>query len=227
MKRYEVISLGLIVTFSLISLLEAHKKPDLEHYSKDAKDDHVESLPGWGTVDHFKLFSGYVTVDEEAGRSLFYALAESASDTPDTDPLVLWLNGGPGCSSIGGGFLSELGPFYPKPGGKLLKANKYAWNKVANVLFLESPAFVGFSYSNTSADAIVGDARTADDSLEFLLRFFKRFPQYAHRPLHLSGESYAGHYIPNLAQRILRYNKKADKDAQINFQGFLVGKLII
>ena len=63
---------------------------------------------------------------------------------------------GPGCSSIGGGFFSELGPFYPTPGGKALVANKYAWNRVANVLFIESPAFVGFSYSNTTSDRVVG-----------------------------------------------------------------------
>ena len=63
---------------------------------------------------------------------------------------------GPGCSSLGGGFWSELGPFYPTPGGKELIRNKYAWNRVSNVLFVESPAFVGFSYSNTSIDKVVG-----------------------------------------------------------------------
>ena len=63
---------------------------------------------------------------------------------------------GPGCSSLGGGFWSELGPFYPTPGGKELIRNRYAWNRVSNVVFVESPAFVGFSYSNTSADAVVG-----------------------------------------------------------------------
>lgn len=66
-----------------------------------------------------------------------------------------WLQG-PGCSSIGGGFFSELGPFYPTRGGAGLVANKYGWNRVANVLFIESPAFVGFSYSNTTEDKVVG-----------------------------------------------------------------------
>lgn len=62
---------------------------------------------------------------------------------------------GPGCSSLAGGFLSELGPFYPTAEGKL-ERNKYAWNEVANIIFLESPAFVGWSYSNTTSDIVVG-----------------------------------------------------------------------
>ena len=62
---------------------------------------------------------------------------------PANDPLVLWLNGGPGCSSLGGGFLAELGPYYPTPGGEQLIPNKFAWNQAANVLFLESPGGVG------------------------------------------------------------------------------------
>lgn len=76
---------------------------------------------------------------------------------------------GPGCSSLGGGFMSELGPFYPSRNGRRLQENPYPWNGLANMLWLESPAYVGFSYSNTSSDAIVGglnsqaaDRQTAD-----------------------------------------------------------------
>ncbi len=64
---------------------------------------------------------------------------------------------GPGCSSIGGGFLSELGPFYPTPGGSGLKTNKHAWNRGANVLFVDSPAYTGWSFSNDTSDLVVGE----------------------------------------------------------------------
>ena len=65
-------------------------------------------------------------------------------------------SGGPGCSSLAGGFLSELGPYYPTNEPGRLQRNEFAWTQAANVIFLESPAFVGWSYSNTSADAVVG-----------------------------------------------------------------------
>ena len=99
-------------------------------------------------------------MDESAQRKLFHILVE-AENEPETAPLVLWLNGGPGCSSLAGGFLSELGPFYPTPNGGHLIANEYRWTRDAHIVFLESPAFVGFSYSEDKADLSVGDKRTA------------------------------------------------------------------
>ncbi len=141
---------------------------------------------------------------------------------------MLWLNGGPGCSSLGGGFLSELGPFFASPTGEHLLKNDYAWNQVANIIFLESPAFVGWSYSNTTDDTEVGDARTAADSYKFILGFMERFPKYKTRKLWLAGESYAGHYLPNLAAAILEGNKRAaagDGGAtRLNLQGFMLGE---
>lgn len=64
--------------------------------------------------------------------------------------------------------------------------------QVANIIFLESPAFVGWSYSNSTEDRTVGDKRTAEDALAFLEGFFKRFPELRSRPLWLAGESYGG-----------------------------------
>ncbi|CAO2144828.1 unnamed protein product [Urochloa humidicola] len=85
---------------------------------------------------HFNMYGGYVTVDEEAGRALYYWFQEvdtSNGTDPATAPLLLWLNGGPGCSSIGSGALEEQGAFRLNPDGELF-LNEFAWNKVANVL---------------------------------------------------------------------------------------------
>ncbi|EIE23392.1 peptidase S10, serine carboxypeptidase [Coccomyxa subellipsoidea C-169] len=163
----------------------------------------------------------YIIVNETAGRALFYAFAESYKNAK-SKPLVLWLNGGPGCSSLASGFMSELGPFYPAANGKLEK-NPYSWTQAANIIFLESPAFVGWSYSNTTTDATVGDKRTANDALNFLLGFFDRFPAYDGRPFWIAGESYGGHYVPNLALAVAEHNAGNDNSPIINFKGFLVG----
>ncbi|CAM6105506.1 unnamed protein product [Calypogeia fissa] len=181
----------------------------------------ISSLPGAPEIG-FGQYSGYVTIDEKAERALFYWFFEADVKDPQSAPLTLWLNGGPGCSSVGGGALSELGPFYPSKDGKSLIKNPYSWNKVSNVLFLESPAGVGFSYSNTSSDYRTGDAKTAADSVEFILKFLELYPVYAKSPFYISGESYAGHYVPQLAAALLEKNKELGESA-VNFKGIAVG----
>ncbi|KAL3533010.1 hypothetical protein ACH5RR_006531 [Cinchona calisaya] len=187
--------------------------------------DKVLQLPGQEFNVSFAHYSGFVTVNEEAGRALFYWFFEAAED-PASKPLVLWLNGGPGCSSIAYGVAEEVGPFHVEKDGKNLYLNPYSWNQVANMLFLDSPVGVGYSYSNTSSDHLNnGDIRTAADSLAFLLKWFDRFPEYKGRDFYITGESYAGHYVPQLSQAIVRHNF-ATKDKTINFKGFMVGNAL-
>ncbi|KAL3614190.1 hypothetical protein CASFOL_042264 [Castilleja foliolosa] len=97
---------------------------------------------------------------------------------------------------------------------------------VANVLFLESPAGVGFSYSNKSSDYVTGDNQTALDSYTFLLNWLERFPEYKTRDFFLTGESYAGHYVPQLAQLILQNNKNTNHTI-INLKGIAIGNAYI
>ncbi|XP_016514330.1 serine carboxypeptidase II-2 [Nicotiana tabacum] len=187
--------------------------------------DKVSKLPGQGFNVNFENYAGYVTVNEESERALFYWFFE-AVDEPSSKPLVLWLNGGPGCSSIAYGLAEELGPFHIEKDGKTLYWNPYSWNLAANLLFLDSPVGVGYSYSNASSDHLNnGDARTAADSLAFLLKWLERFPEYKGRDFYITGESYAGHYVPQLSQAIVRYNKGVKKQV-INLKGFMVGNAL-
>ncbi|XP_014506694.2 serine carboxypeptidase 24 [Vigna radiata var. radiata] len=131
----------------------------------------------------------------------------------------------PGCSSVAYGASEEIGPFRVNKTGSSLYLNPDAWNKEANILFLESPAGVGFSYTNTSSDLKTsGDKRTAQDALIFLIRWMSRFPQYKYREFYIAGESYAGHYVPQLAKKIHDYNKKNPQI--INLKGFIVGNAV-
>ncbi|KAJ1698575.1 hypothetical protein LUZ63_007087 [Rhynchospora breviuscula] len=183
--------------------------------------DMISALPGQPPVA-FRQFSGYVTVNKEHGRALFYWLTE-ATGHAEKKPLVLWLNGGPGCSSVAYGASEEIGPFRIKQNGTSLYLNKYTWNREANLLFLESPAGVGFSYTNTTSDLkTTGDKRTAEDALKFLIGWMQRFPQYKHRDFYIAGESYAGHYVPQLAKKIVDYNQ-GTLEPFINLKGILVG----
>ncbi|KAM0942221.1 putative carboxypeptidase D [Dioscorea sansibarensis] len=96
-------------------------------------------------------------------------------------------------------------------------------NGEANLLFLEAPVGVGFSYTNTSSDLDpLGDHFTANDSYNFLVNWFKRFPQFKSHEVYITGESYGGHYVPQLAEKIFDENKKTSKKNYINLKGFMV-----
>ncbi|XP_021716086.1 serine carboxypeptidase-like 45 isoform X1 [Chenopodium quinoa] len=191
------------------------------HFSSSNSSDLIVNLPGQPKVN-FKQFAGYVTVDQKKHKSLFYYFVEAELD-PSSKPLVLWLNGGPGCSSLGVGAFSENGPFRPK--GNILVKNEHSWNREANMLYLETPVGVGYSYSVdiTGYDA-VSDAVTARDNLVFLRRWFNKFPQYKHRDLFITGESYAGHYIPQLANLMVQFNKK---EKVFNLKGVALGNPVL
>ncbi|XVF87537.1 hypothetical protein PTKIN_Ptkin18bG0128300 [Pterospermum kingtungense] len=183
-------------------------------------DDLVTNLPGQPAVD-FHHYAGYVTVNEKNGRALFYWFYEAMSN-PDEKPLVLWLNGGPGCSSVGYGATQEIGPFIVDTDGRGIKFNNFSWNKEANMLFLESPIGVGFSYSNTSTDYDnIGDEFTANDAYSFLHKWFLKFPSYRTRTFYIAGESYAGKYVPELAELI--YDNNKDPSLHIELKGILMG----
>ncbi|KAL6272479.1 hypothetical protein ACE6H2_023171 [Prunus campanulata] len=180
--------------------------------------DKITSLPGQPQVS-FQQYAGYVTVDEKQQRALFYYFVEAETD--DTSkPLVLWLNGGPGCSSVGAGAFIEHGPF--KPSGDILLKNDFSWNKEANMLYLESPAGVGFSYSsNQSFYDFVNDAITATDNLVFLERWFDKFPEFKNRDFFITGESYGGHYVPELARLVV------ESKLNFNLKGIAIGNPLL
>ncbi|OVA01521.1 Peptidase S10 [Macleaya cordata] len=187
-------------------------------------EDLVVSLPGQPKVD-FRQFSGYIDVNLKTGKSLFYYFVEAEGDA-DKKPLTLWLNGGPGCSSMGGGAFTELGPFFPRGDGRGLRRNPKSWNKASNLLFVESPAGVGWSYSNTTSDYITGDATTASDMHLFLMGWYEKFPEFKTRDLFLTGESYAGHYIPQLANVLLDHNKYST-DFKFKIKGLAIGNPLL
>lgn len=181
-------------------------------------EDEIKDLPGLGFPISYRHFSGYLTGSE--GKQLHYWFTES-SNNPVDDPVVLWMNGGPGCSSLLGLF-TELGPYRMNPDGETLSENIYAWNTVANVLYLEAPACVGLSY-DTNDNCTTNDDETALSNYNALKDFFlNKFPEYRENDFYITGESYAGIYVPTLAVNVL----EGQGDFNINLQGFAVGNAI-
>lgn len=192
----------------------------------------ITSLPGQNFQAKFDQYSGYITVDEAHGRNLFYWFQESQND-PANDPVVLWLNGGPGCSSIGGGALEENGAYRPFVSDTRnqtvgVESEFWAWNKIANMIFLDSPAGVGYSYSDTPSDYFTNNNKTAADSTAFLQIFFTQvFPELANNTFWIAGESYAGVYIPTLAHYILTRSTLPSLVANLRKGGLMLGNPVM
>lgn len=172
--------------------------------------DRVTQLPGLQDQLPFKMYSGYLKASGD--KKLHYWFVESAHDL--RDPLVLWMNGGPGCSSMEG-LLEEHGPVLLNADGATLRPNKYSWNSRANVLYLEAPAGVGFSYSKLQNYSTNDDLVSLDNYLA-LKDFFLNYPEFRKNDFYITGESYAGIYVPTLSVRVL-----ADKS--MNFKGMVIG----
>lgn len=188
---------------------ESHRKVGgrLENYNLRARAVDPSKLG----IDTVKQYSGYLD-DEANDKHLFYWFFESRND-PENDPVVLWLNGGPGCSSLTGLFF-ELGPSGIDKNIKPVY-NEFSWNSNASVIFLDQPVNVGYSYSGSSVSNTVAAGK---DVYALLTLFFHQFPEYAKQDFHIAGESYAGHYIPVFTSEILSH-----KDRNINLKSVLIG----
>eukprot|EP00605_Chrysophyceae_sp_TOSAG23-4_P002177 GSChrysophyteH1.ASY1.ANO1.2407.1 assembled CDS len=194
----------LLYTILIVHCVADHRASD-SVYTKSTdifNKKEIESLPGWDHDLPSRMYSGYLEASDTS--RLFYVYVEAEDVAPELAPLSLWLNGGPGCSSFDG-FWEELGPFSVKSDGSL-QLRPYRWNRYSNMLFIESPVGVGFSFS-LDKNYTNNDDRTAIENAEALRHFFKLFPDTNSKPFFLSGESYAGIYVPTLAQAILDRQK--------------------
>ncbi|KAM3715661.1 Lysosomal protective protein, partial [Dirofilaria immitis] len=198
--------------------------PILSHYIPAPKTittrkqhDRIWNLPGLTFEPSFKQYSGYLSANSDY---LHYWFIESQQNATE-DPLILWLNGKPGCSSLNS-FFSENGPFRSNPDNMTLSENNYAWNKVANVLFLESSSFTGFSQqSHSTSDFDFSYIKIANDTFTALMDFLTIFPEYINRPIFIAGHSHATAHILTLSTQII--NEIQIKNIkQLNFVGIAI-----
>ena len=180
----------------------------------------VTYLPGYGATRE-KQYAGHLTVNENCGDNLFFWFFESQK-SPENDPLVIWLNGGPGSSSMLGLF-AENGP-YKINDDLTLSDNPYSWNKISNLLVIDQPAGTGLSFVEQKDDRSCytkNEQQATDQLLRGLIKFYALYPKFLKNDLYIFGESFAGRYNPMLAHAILKHNDSGN--VCINLAGIGVG----
>jgi carboxypeptidase C (cathepsin A) len=214
MAQRSALLLAVLVLVALPALCLASKViPSHEH--------HRVVTPEYGP-ENVTQHSGYITINGTYanGTHLFFWMFESRSK-PATDPLIVWLTGGPGCSSLLALF-TENGP-YTVAQDLSLKLNPYSWNSFANLLYIDQPVGTGFSYADSPLDYETNEDTIAQDLYVFMQNFFLLYPQYSKLPFYIMGESYAGHYVPAFAYRTLVGNQKKEGLFHINLNGIGIG----
>ncbi|PVV05055.1 hypothetical protein BB560_000428 [Smittium megazygosporum] len=183
------------------------------------EDFQVHSLPG--VVDNslldLQVYAGQIEPDSSE-KNMFFMLTKNTTNTFNNDTWVIWLNGGPGCTSMYGAFL-EHGPFEFKSKDQLA-FRKESWTKQVDVLFIDQPFGTGLSY--TDGETYLTSYNEFSDYLQlFLKKFLEIFPEYKSKKLIISGESDAGMTVPYLVHSML-YSNKTDKP-QVDLRGIAIG----
>jgi carboxypeptidase C (cathepsin A) len=191
-----------------------------------------DSVAGRAKIN-YDMYSGYVNVTN-APDYLFYWFF-GAQNNADTAPLIMWTNGGPGCTSMEGA-TTENGPLTLldikescSNGGAnskcdytlQLSSNTYAWNTNANLLYVDQPRNVGYSFGYGAGAQSSTEA--AQDILVFYKNWLNLFPEFKGRKLIIAGESYGGHYIPAWSSAMIEYNAKAPAADQIPLAAVVIG----
>nr|OQO29584.1 Pheromone-processing carboxypeptidase kex1 [Rachicladosporium sp. CCFEE 5018] len=183
---------------------------------KTAADYYVHSLPG-APEPLLPMYAGHVEITPEHHGNMFFWFYKNRH-IANRRRTVLWLNGGPGCSSMDGAMM-EIGPYRVNEDGTL-RLNEGSWDEFANVLFIDNPVGTGFSYIDTDSYLHELD-EMASDMIKFLEKWFTMFPEHAHDDIYIAGESYAGQHIPYIASAIL--DRNALSQNPWNLSGLLIG----
>lgn len=141
-------------------------------------------------------YAGLLPISDEEDVSELYFWFYPSNNPSATDEILIWLNGGPGCSSLEG-ILQENGPFIWQYGTYRPVQNPYTWNNLTNVVWVEQPAGTGFSQKK-STPAATNEIEVAEQFLGFWKNFIDTFGLH-NRKVYIAGESYAGYYVPYIS----------------------------
>lgn len=160
--------------------------------------------------------SGYINVGNEGGEMFYWYFPNENQNAGVDSPFIIWLTGGPGCSSELAA-LTENGPFIIQPNVTVTR-NQYSWSNVADVVYIDQPLGTGFSSVGNPRNYVTNEKVVAEDMSEFLVQFLDLYPKLKNKPFYITGESYAGHYIPSVAHLLLKRPIE-----ELNLQGVAIG----
>ncbi|KAJ0094656.1 hypothetical protein Patl1_15398 [Pistacia atlantica] len=174
--------------------------------------------------------SGYLPVNSTTGSAIFYTFYEAQTPTSPLSqtPLLIWLQGGPGCSSMIGNFL-ELGPWrvnfsHTQNVEHLgLEPNSGSWNRIFGLLFVDNPIGTGFSFAATEEEIPRDQFSVAEHLFIAISGFLESDPLFKTRPVYFTGESYAGKYVPAIGYYTLKKNLNLPESKRVNLQGVAIG----
>ena len=237
MRAIVVLALLSVVASRLLSLEKREdrvlKETDSQWCDSPVKKAPVkfpESIVGRADIN-FDMNSGYVNVTD---HDFLYYWQMGTQDKNEKAPLIIWTNGGPGCSSMEAA-TTENGPlslFDIKEScsdekeqcdyTNQFSTNRYSWNAHANLIYVDQPRFVGNSGGDSQAQGVHSSVDAASDFVTFYRGIIDIFPEYSGKDLISAGESYGGHYIPAFAQAILDENKQHPENL-IPLAGAIIG----
>lgn len=172
------------------------------------------------------IFSGYIPVNKTGGSdsSLFYVFYSSENQTNTSAPIIIWMNGGPGSSSMLGSFY-ENGPYQLKEenGKTVEKKRNINWGGDYNLLFVDQPIGTGLSYLSNDQELATDQEKIADHFYNALQAWYAldEFKTLTKNKLIITGESYAGKFVPSIAKRIVEWNQNLDNSSFPNPQKFV------
>jgi len=167
-------------------------------------------------------YTGFFTVNKEHNSNLFFWYIPAKSPRTDgSTPLILWLQGGPGGSSMFGLFI-EHGPFFVPSETLIPVKRNVTWTHSYNVLYIDQPAGSGFSFTDNEDGFSTGQEQVAKELYEALRQFFIVFKEVRGSDFYITGESYAGKYVPAIGHKIHQMNQDP-ANFRMRLKGLAIG----
>jgi len=179
----------------------------------------VEGITGWDTTEH-DMHSGFFTIDKKANSNTFFWFSEALDGNKDA-PILLWLQGGPGASSLFGLF-TEIGPFNVNANFTAVP-REITWNQHYHLIFLDNPLGTGFSFTDDVEAMATNQTTVGRDIYRALRQFFQLMPHLQSNDFYVTGESYAGKYVPAASYTIHKMNQDPNNGPRINLKGLSIG----